>query len=80
MLKLLDDAIADGDAIRAVIHGSATLNDGRNGGAMIAPAQSGQEQTLRAAYSDAGVDPSQVDYVEAHGTGTRVGDRSSSAP
>ncbi|MDL2075858.1 SDR family NAD(P)-dependent oxidoreductase [Streptomyces sp. GXMU-J15] len=74
MLKLLDDAIADGDAIRAVIHGSATLNDGRNGGAMIAPARSGQEQTLRAAYADAGVDPAQVDYVEAHGTGTKVGD------
>ncbi|WP_406484925.1 SDR family NAD(P)-dependent oxidoreductase [Streptomyces sp. NBC_01563] len=74
VLKLLDDAIADGDAIRAVIHGSATLNDGRNGGAMIAPARSGQEQTLRAAYADAGVDPAQVDYVEAHGTGTKVGD------
>ncbi|MFJ2926781.1 SDR family NAD(P)-dependent oxidoreductase [Streptomyces massasporeus] len=74
VLKLLDDAIADGDAIRAVIHGSATLNDGRNGGAMIAPARSGQEQTLRAAYADAGVDPARVDYVEAHGTGTKVGD------
>ncbi|MEV7858649.1 SDR family NAD(P)-dependent oxidoreductase [Streptomyces hirsutus] len=74
VLKLLDDAIADGDAIRAVIHGSATLNDGRNGGAMIAPARSGQEQTLRAAYADAGVNPAQVDYVEAHGTGTKVGD------
>ncbi|MDT0478046.1 SDR family NAD(P)-dependent oxidoreductase, partial [Streptomyces sp. DSM 41014] len=74
VLKLLKDAIADGDAIRAVIHGSAILNDGRNGGAMIAPARSGQEQTLRAAYADAGVDPAHVDYVEAHGTGTKVGD------
>ncbi|MEU6867448.1 SDR family NAD(P)-dependent oxidoreductase [Streptomyces sp. NPDC046876] len=74
VLKLLDNAIADGDAIRAVIRGSATLNDGRNGGAMIAPARSGQEQTLRAAYADAGVDPARVDYVEAHGTGTKVGD------
>ncbi|GGZ62388.1 polyketide synthase [Streptomyces inusitatus] len=74
VLKLLKDAIADGDAVRAVILGSATVNDGRSGGAMMAPARSGQEKTLRAAYADAGIHPSRVDYVEAHGTGTPVGD------
>ncbi|MFF8960954.1 SDR family NAD(P)-dependent oxidoreductase [Streptomyces sp. NPDC014894] len=74
VLKLLEDAIADGDAIRAVVLGSAAVNDGQEGGAMMAPAPSGQERTLKAAYADAGILPSQVDYVEAHGTGTSVGD------
>ncbi|MGW1979103.1 SDR family NAD(P)-dependent oxidoreductase [Streptomyces sp. NPDC001889] len=74
VLKLLEDAIADGDAIRAVVLGSAAVNDGRGTGAMMAPAPDGQERTLREAYADAGTSPAQVDYVEAHGTGTSVGD------
>ncbi|MFH8617243.1 SDR family NAD(P)-dependent oxidoreductase [Streptomyces sp. NPDC017979] len=74
VLKPLRQAVADGDAVRAVILGSAVVNDGHGGNALMAPAESGQRETLVAAYRDAGVDPSQVDYVEAHGTGTPVGD------
>lgn len=74
VLKPLDRAEADGDAIHAVIYGSAVGNDGQSGGYLLTPSQSGQEETLRAAYADAGVPTGQVDYIEAHGTGTAAGD------
>jgi epothilone polyketide synthase D len=74
VLKLLQAAVADGDAIHAVIRGIAVANDGRSSGALLTPGEDGQVATLRAAHADAGIDPGQVDYVEAHGTGTVVGD------
>lgn len=74
VLKPLDRAEADGDAIHALIYGSAVGNDGQSGGYLLTPSQAGQEETLRAAYADAGVAPGQVDYIEAHGTGTPAGD------
>ena len=74
VLKPLDRALADGDDVYAVIRGTASRNDGQAGGSLMAPAVDGQRETLRAAYSDAGIDPADVDYVEAHGTGTSVGD------
>ena len=74
VLKPLAQAEADGDAIHAVIYGSAMGNDGQSEEYLMTPSQLGQEETLRAAYADAGVPPSQVDYVEAHGTGTPAGD------
>ncbi len=73
VLKRLADAQAAGDPIYAVIRGVAVNQDGRTNG-LSAPNPAAQEAVLRAAYADAGVDPSQVSYVEAHGTGTRLGD------
>jgi phthiocerol/phenolphthiocerol synthesis type-I polyketide synthase C len=75
LLKPLVDAVRDGDRVRAVILGSAVTNDGRSSGYLVTPAVEGQEQMLRAAYADAGVDPADVAYVEAHGTGTAIGDQ-----
>lgn len=74
MLKRLDDALRDGDPIRAVVHGTALNNDGGGDGPM-APVKSGQIDVIRRAWRDAGVDPAQLGYVEAHGTGTTVGDQ-----
>ncbi|MBO0803111.1 MAG: SDR family NAD(P)-dependent oxidoreductase [Nocardiopsaceae bacterium] len=74
VLKRLADAIADGDAIRAVVLGSATVNDGQSASGMMAPDQAAQERVLAAACADAGVGTGEVDYIEAHGTGTGVGD------
>ncbi|WP_376775159.1 type I polyketide synthase [Saccharopolyspora phatthalungensis] len=73
VLKRLDDALADGDHVWAVLRGGAVRQDGRTEGIM-APSRTAQEHLLRAAYADAGVDPREVGYVEAHGTGTRAGD------
>ena len=73
-LKRLSSAQADGDHVYAVIRGSAVTNDGRSSGFLATPGQAGQEEMLRRAYADAGVDPRTVHYVEAHGTGTSAGD------
>ncbi|MFE6972403.1 type I polyketide synthase [Streptomyces sp. NPDC057682] len=73
VLRRLDDALADGDRIYAVLRGSAVNQDGRSNG-MIAPNRWSQERVLNAAYRRAGVDPAEVAFVEAHGTGTVLGD------
>lgn len=73
VLKRLDDAVAAGDQVLAVIKGSAVNSDGRSNG-LTAPNPDAQVAVLRAAYRDAGIDPKTVDYIEAHGTGTLLGD------
>ncbi len=73
ILKRVDDALADGDEILAVIKGSAVNSDGHSNG-LTAPNPEAQIDVLERAYADAGVDPADVDYVEAHGTGTILGD------
>ncbi|AGP41608.1 SDR family NAD(P)-dependent oxidoreductase [Sorangium cellulosum] len=74
LLKRLDDAIADRDAIIAVIKGSAVNNDGRAKVGYTAPRVEGQARVIRAAHAAAGVDADSIGYVEAHGTGTPLGD------
>jgi acyl transferase domain-containing protein/surfactin synthase thioesterase subunit len=73
-LKRLDDALRDGDFIRAVIRGSATNNDGRHKIGFTAPSIKGQAEVVAAALAAADVDPETLGYVEAHGTGTPLGD------
>ncbi|MFC4376653.1 polyketide synthase Pks13 [Nocardia halotolerans] len=73
VLKRLADAERDGDNILGVIKGSAVNSDGRSNG-LFAPNPDAQAEVLRAAYRDAGIVPSTVDYIEAHGTGTPIGD------
>ena len=73
VLKLLSQALADGDPIRCVILGSAMNNDGASNG-LSAPNVKAQEAVLHLACARADVDPGEVHYVEAHGTGTLLGD------
>lgn len=73
LLKRLDDAIANGDRIYAVIDGVALNSDGSGAGPM-APNVEGQADVIARAWADSGRDPSTLGYVEAHGTGTAVGD------
>ncbi|RPF40442.1 acyl transferase domain-containing protein [Streptomyces sp. Ag109_G2-6] len=73
VLKLLADALADGDPVHGVIRGSAVNNDG-GGAGLTVPSRVAQEEVIRLAYERAGTPVGDVDYVELHGTGTRVGD------
>ncbi len=73
VLKRLSDALADGDNVLAVIKGSALNQDGRSSG-LTAPNGLAQEAVIRAALTNAQVDPALVSYIEAHGTGTSLGD------
>ncbi|MFF2076347.1 beta-ketoacyl synthase N-terminal-like domain-containing protein [Kitasatospora sp. NPDC058162] len=74
VLKRLSDAVADGDNIHAVLHGSAINSDGGRSNGITSPSPSAQAEVIVAAWQAAGISGADVDYVEAHGTGTRIGD------
>lgn len=74
LLKRLEDALADGDTIHAVIKGSATNNDGADKVGYTAPSVLGQARAITRAHAVAGVPAKSIGYVEAHGTGTALGD------
>jgi amino acid adenylation domain-containing protein len=74
LLRRLSDALRDGDAIRAVILGSAVNNDGSRRAGYTAPGVDGQARVVAQALAVAGVEPESIGYVEAHGTGTELGD------
>lgn len=74
VLKPLARAVADGDRIHAVIRGVGVNNDGASKASFTAPSARGQEQAIRLALEDAGIDAADIGFVEAHGTGTALGD------
>ncbi|MET7528668.1 type I polyketide synthase [Streptomyces goshikiensis] len=74
VLKRLEDALADGDTVHAVIRGSAINNDGGVKASFTAPTVGGQAEVITEALAIAEVDPEDIDYVEAHGSGTVIGD------
>ncbi|MDH6136907.1 8-amino-7-oxononanoate synthase [Kitasatospora sp. MAA4] len=74
VLRPLEDALAAGDRVYAVIQGIGSSNDGIAEGPMT-PRSEGQLTALRRAYADAGFSAGSVGFFEAHGTATVVGDR-----
>lgn len=73
-LKRLDDAVRDGDSVRAVIRGTSTNSAGRTPG-IASPSSEAQAAAIRAAYANAGIsDFVDTAYLECHGTGTLAGD------
>lgn len=74
VLKRLEDALADGDSIHAVIKGSAINNDGSFKVSYTAPRIDSQAKVIRTAQVVAEVEPETITYIEAHGTGTSLGD------
>ncbi|MCE9667447.1 SDR family NAD(P)-dependent oxidoreductase [Myxococcus stipitatus] len=74
VLKRLEDALADGDTIHAVIRGSAINNDGAVKVGFTAPGVEGQAEVITRAQAVAEVSPESITYVEAHGTATPLGD------
>ena len=74
VLKLLSEAIKDGDHIHAVIKGTAVNNDGNLKMGYTAPSIEGQSNVISKALAMAGVGADTISYIEAHGTGTPLGD------
>lgn len=74
VLKRLEDALAAGDTIHAVIKATAVNNDGARKVGYTAPSVEGQAEVIRKALIAADVPVESIGYVEAHGTATRLGD------
>ena len=74
LLKLLRDALDDGDHVHAVIKGGAINQNGFRSNGLSAPSPAAQKELLLAAWDDAGVDPATISFIEAHGSGTKLGD------
>jgi acyl transferase domain-containing protein len=67
ILKRLDQAIADGDQVHAVILNSGVNQDGKTGGITL-PSGEAQASLMKRVYANAGLNPAETLYVEAHGT------------
>ncbi|EPX82375.1 Polyketide synthase module/related protein [Rubellimicrobium thermophilum DSM 16684] len=74
VLRRLEDALADGDPVWAVIKGTAVNNDGARKAGYLAPSVDGQADCVAEALRMAGVPADSIGYVECHGTGTALGD------
>ena len=72
-LKRLDDAVADGDQIWAVIRGTA-VNQNSTGLGLTQPNGPAQMQAIEQALARADLAPADIDYLEAHGPGSPFGD------
>jgi len=74
VLRRLEEAIADGDRILAVIRGSAVNNDGSARAGYTAPGVAGQAELIEMTQAVAGVTADDISYIETHGTATSLGD------
>jgi acyl transferase domain-containing protein/acyl carrier protein len=74
VLRRLEEALAAGDTIHAILLGTAVNNDGANKIGYTAPSERGQRDVIAEALGIAGVSPETVTLLEAHGTATALGD------
>jgi amino acid adenylation domain-containing protein len=74
LLRPVEDALADGDHIYAVIKAAALNNDGSAKVGFMAPSPDRQGEVIASAHAQAGISARAVGYVETHGTGTPLGD------
>ncbi|WP_232035849.1 SDR family NAD(P)-dependent oxidoreductase [Methylomusa anaerophila] len=73
LLKTVEQALADGDRIYAVIKALAINNDGRTAGPAT-PNLQAQKEVLQTALARSGKQPEAVIYIEANGSGSEVTD------
>lgn len=73
ILKLVQDAVRDGDVVLARIRAAVANHDGSSNG-LAAPNGVAQEELHRKAIRKANLPTKSVAYIEAHGPGTSLGD------
>ncbi|KAG6353662.1 hypothetical protein INS49_005370 [Diaporthe citri] len=73
VLKRVEDAVRDGNRVRAVIRATGSNEDGRTPG-ITQPSSRAQEQLIRNTYQKARLSMAHTRFFEAHGTGTPIGD------
>jgi acyl transferase domain-containing protein len=73
VIKRLEDALRDGDTIRAIIRETRSNQDGRTPG-ITQPSLKSQVDLIERTYQKANIDMGPTRFFEAHGTGTPVGD------
>ncbi|WP_455902226.1 beta-ketoacyl synthase N-terminal-like domain-containing protein, partial [Serratia proteamaculans] len=73
LLKPLQQAIADGDAVYAVLKGSSINHVGAVSGFTV-PSPVAQGEMIAECLRKIGINPETISYIEAHGTGTSLGD------
>ncbi|ARU56728.1 polyketide synthase modules-like protein [Oleiphilus messinensis] len=74
LLRRLEDALADGDDIYAVIRASALNNDGSDKIGYTAPSETGEAEVIAEAQALADIPAHTIGFIEAHGTATPLGD------
>lgn len=73
IIKRLEDALRDGDPVRAVVLSTGLNQDGKTE-TITSPSKEAQEALIREVYRKAGLNPAHTGFFEAHGTGTPTGD------
>ena len=73
VLKRLNDALGNGEPIRAVIRATAINQDGRTAG-LTKPSSQAQAELHRSVFANSTLCPQDIGYVESHGTGIVAGD------
>lgn len=78
VLESLEHALARGATILAEVLGYGSTNDAYH---VSAPAENGRgaADCMQMALSDAGLQPTEIDYINAHGTSTPLNDKSETA-
>ena len=74
LLKPLDAALRDGDAIHAVVRGTAVNNDGADKMGYTAPSVHGEAAVVAEALGVSGVPAEKIEFISTHGTATAIGD------
>ncbi|KAI0553284.1 lovastatin nonaketide synthase [Xylaria curta] len=73
VIKRLNDALRDGNTIRAIIRNTGSNQDGNTPG-ITQPSREAQIRLIESTYRRANIDMGPTRFFEAHATGTPVGD------